>query len=55
MRKRLILLPVLAAFVLTGCAETKPVSQQDQVSTIPWNRPESWEGQGPLGGFTGSR
>jgi hypothetical protein len=38
--------------ILCGCApETPPPQSQDRVSTIPWNRPERWEGQGPLGGF----
>ena len=31
-----------------GCAST---SNDDKVSTIPWNRPQSWEGTGALGGF----
>ena len=31
----------------TGCATTK----DEDVSTIPWNRPQSWEGQGSLGGM----
>jgi len=36
---------------LSACAGT---AEQDpnRVSTIPWNRPEKWEGQGPLGGFS---
>ena len=37
------------AILLPSCA-----SEQDdpnRVSTIPWNRPEKWEGQGPLGGM----
>lgn len=38
----------LAAF--TGCASDQP-KDPDRVSTIPWNRPEKWEGQGALGGF----
>jgi hypothetical protein len=41
-----------AALLLTaglgGCASQ---TEDDRVSTIPWNRPESWEGQGPLGGM----
>ena len=38
---------------LSSCADT-PTQPQDpnRVSTIPWNRPEKWEGQGPLGGFS---
>lgn len=37
-------------FSLCGCAETEP-QDPNRVSTIPWNRPEKWEGQGPMGGF----
>lgn len=48
---------IFAAFLLAGCALFFPSCAEDQandpnrVSTIPWNRPERWEGQGPLGGF----
>jgi len=42
----------LAALLLTaglgGCA-SQSEDDSNRVSTIPWNRPESWEGQGPLG------
>ena len=31
-----------------GCATS---STDDHVSTIPWSRPQSWEGTGALGGF----
>lgn len=31
----------------TGCATQKG----DEVSSIPWNRPQTWEGAGGLGGF----
>jgi len=49
---RLFLLALALAFGLSGCA-TDPARQDDpnRVSTIPWNRPERWEGQGPLGGM----
>jgi len=42
----------LAALVvlLPSCASDEP-KDPNQVSTIPWNRPEKWEGQGPMGGF----
>jgi hypothetical protein len=30
-----------------GCATTK----DEGVSSIPWNRPQQWEGSGALGGF----
>ena len=45
----LFLLIALAATALlgSGCATT----DEQNVSSIPWNRPEKWEGQGPLGGF----
>ncbi len=38
----------LAALLASGCA----TPQEGDVSTIPWNRPQSWEGTGALGGFT---
>jgi hypothetical protein len=46
---RWIFLGVLA-LVFAGCA-TVDQSESDSVSTIPWNRPASWEGQGALGGM----
>lgn len=36
---------------LSACASTEP-QDPNRVSTIPWNRPEKWEGQGALGGFS---
>ncbi|MES2571823.1 MAG: hypothetical protein V4710_17440 [Verrucomicrobiota bacterium] len=36
---------------LTGCATTDQPEDPNRVSTIPWNRPEKWEGQGALGGM----
>ncbi len=49
---RSLLLLILAGMLslLSSCAETQP-QDPNRVSTIPWNRPEKWEGQGPLGGF----
>jgi opacity protein-like surface antigen len=46
----------LAAAVLilcaAGCASSDDQQQQNpNASAIPWNRPQSWEGQGMLGGF----
>lgn len=36
----------------TGCASThSSEADSDRVSTIPWNRPASWEGRGALGGM----
>jgi uncharacterized lipoprotein YmbA len=37
-----------AVLALAGCSSTR---NPDDVSTIPWNRPQSWEGTGALGGF----
>jgi ABC-type uncharacterized transport system auxiliary subunit len=34
--------------MLAGCATT---NEHNDVSSIPWNRPATWEGQGALGGF----
>ena len=36
---------------LPGCADDQP-KDPNRVSSIPWNRPEKWEGQGTMGGFT---
>ena len=49
-RSLALLLLAIAASLLQGCASTES-EDPDRVSTIPWNRPEKWEGQGPLGGF----
>jgi hypothetical protein len=48
-----ILVLLLAAAILVllpSCASDQP-EDPNRVSTIPWNRPEKWEGQGPLGGM----
>jgi len=34
---------------LSACAHEE--EDPNRVSTIPWNRPEKWEGQGPMGGM----
>jgi len=47
---RTILLAALTATSLAlvgGCATTN----DNNVSSIPWNRPQSWEGTGALGAF----
>ena len=46
---RIILVALAAA--LTGCTTTHTASQEENVSSIPWNRPQSWEGQGAFGGM----
>ena len=53
MAKRIFALSLLLGTlaVLPGCASDEP-EDPNQVSSIPWNRPEKWEGQGPMGAFT---
>lgn len=50
---RLLFLLVLAAGI-SGCASTgstgKP-KDDERVSSIPWAKPESWQGQGQFGGM----
>jgi hypothetical protein len=37
-----------------GCASSDDQQQANpNASTIPWNRPQSWEGQGMMGGLNG--
>jgi hypothetical protein len=40
-------LAAVTVALATGCATT----EEENVSTIPWNRPQGWEGTGALGGF----
>jgi hypothetical protein len=52
----MIRLSALIAFagltlLLSGCASTPKAEDPNSVSTIPWNAPEKWEGQGALGGM----
>ncbi|MDD5261181.1 MAG: hypothetical protein PHD76_04960 [Methylacidiphilales bacterium] len=49
---------VFAGFLLlasfSGCAspdKNTANSDHEPTSTVPWNRPESWEGKGVLGGM----
>ena len=56
MRLLFRLLLVVIAAGITGCATTDKPTQDDRVSSIPWAKPESWEGQGAFGGaLQGSR
>jgi hypothetical protein len=50
---RLLLLAVFAAACLSlgGCASSEKENDPNQVSTIPWNRPQPWEGNAGIGGF----
>jgi hypothetical protein len=38
---------------LGGCASSKDTTREnrEKVSTVPWNKPQSWEGKGVLGGM----
>lgn len=45
-----LLVLILAAGV-AGCASTSKPKEEDRVSSIPWAKPESWQGQGPFGGL----
>ncbi len=51
MRHLFRLLLILIAICIAGCASTDRPKQEDQVSSIPWAKPESWEGQGAFGGM----
>lgn len=53
MIRRLFALLLLSGtlFFMPGCASDEP-QDPNRVSNIPWNRPEKWEGQGPMGGFS---
>jgi hypothetical protein len=47
-----ILLAAAATILVTACSsDSDQQSDPNRVSTIPWNRPEKWEGQGPMGGM----
>ena len=45
---------------LSACASNQPtdgsqyLAPGDRPSTIPWNKPESWEGKGQLGNLAGN-
>ena len=48
--RALVLSALLGLFIsLSGCASTEGKKDPDHVSTIPWNKPERWEGSGPFG------
>ena len=50
------LLLVVVAAGLSGCASTGKPKEEERVSSIPWAKPESWEGQGAFGSMMqGSR
>jgi len=46
----LIALLAMGLVLVSGCATT---NDENNVSSIPWDRPQQWEGSGALGGFQG--
>jgi hypothetical protein len=51
---KLLILALVSVTCLIGCASTDPQPSGDrQVSSIPWNRPQKWEGGGQMGGMMG--
>jgi hypothetical protein len=50
MRSVFLAVFVFAALWGTGCATTQ--DEPNRVSTIPWNRPQPWEGAAGVPGFT---
>jgi hypothetical protein len=44
-----IFLVGVATILATACTGNSSDPTDPRVSTIPWNPPEKWEGQGPLG------
>jgi len=45
-----IALVLAVVLMLGGCAMDSDVSPEHAAGSLPWNRPQSWEGAGPLGG-----
>jgi outer membrane biogenesis lipoprotein LolB len=45
----------LLLFTMAACADDTQQQQAQQnpnASSIPWNHPQQWEGQGMMGGFS---
>jgi hypothetical protein len=54
MQRLLLLFLAAVAMALAACASTTADDANgDGPSTIPWNRPQSWESGGALGGAMG--
>jgi hypothetical protein len=47
--RRVLLMSLLAGLAALACGCATP--KEGEVSSIPWNRPQGWEGTGALGGF----
>ena len=59
LRLRLFLFLSAVTLLQVGCASEKTSpslgnvdAQGNQVSSVPWNKPEDWETNGQLGGLT---
>ncbi len=56
LRRIFLIIGIAIVSLFTGCAQNNDLSSAPKESSIPWNRPESWEGAGALGGLgMGSR
>jgi len=51
MRWFALLFLIALTSLLPSCA-SEDKSNDPGVTSIPWNKPEGWESQGPMGGFT---
>lgn len=49
MRPISLLVLLAAALCLGGCATDSEVSPEHAAGSLPWNRPQSWEGAGMMG------
>lgn len=49
MNKKMILQFFAMLALLVGCTMMSGCTTPQQESDIPWNTPQSWESQGPLG------
>ena len=45
------ILLVILAVGIAGCSSTDRHKDDERVSSIPWARPEGWQGQGAFGGM----
>lgn len=52
---KLLAVLLIAAGLCSCASDTTASNSADRVSTIPWNRPQTWEGQGVMGGFMPGR
>jgi len=53
MRIPILLIIIISTLGFSGCETASDNTAPDHaaVSSIPWNKPASWEGTGSLGGF----